>query len=270
MGRIRRLTILFLLAAPGLIAQDVTHTMERGETLYTIARRYETSVEFIIAYNDISDPTRIPVGAVIRIPGSYVVQDGEYIFSIAQKLGVPWLELLEANGLERDDVVRPGDVLVIPGTSPTIRASQSEDEEPQTTDASAETPDAGITVPTAPLPTGKFEWPHPGRRESFDGKFPGTVMNGSVGDPFFSVTTGLVEYVGPFSSFGKLILVRGANGYLYGYAGAEEVTVSPGERIVNGTQLGTVGDSSAFDSPAVLFTVWRNNRYVDPEQAPRG
>ena len=68
----------------------------------------------------------------------------------------------------------------------------------------------------------------------------------------------------------KVILVRSENGYLYGYAGADRVLVTAGERVVSGTTLGTVGFSPAFDSAMVLFTVWRNNRYVDPETVPRG
>ena len=84
------------------------------------------------------------------------------------------------------------------------------------------------------------------------------------------MSPGVVEYVGPFSSFGKLILVRGRNGYLYGYAGADRVLVARGQRVERGSLLGTVGFSPAFDSAMVLFTVWRNNRYVDPETAPRG
>jgi len=64
--------------------------------------------------------------------------------------------------------------------------------------------------------------------------------------------------------------VRSENGYLYGYAGADRVDVVQGDRVINGTVLGSVGVSPAFHAARVLFTVWRNNRYIDPENAPRG
>ncbi|MFW6312443.1 MAG: LysM peptidoglycan-binding domain-containing protein [Spirochaetota bacterium] len=266
------LTIIgILLLATVSWSDEQVHTLARGETLYTLARRYSVPVDALLQYNEITDPTRLSVGTRIRIPGTYVVSEGEYIFSIARDLGVGWLELLDANGLDRDDVVRPGDVLLVPaGAAPrsdgdVVRADQPETAPPDS--ATGETPPAN---PGGGATQSADDWPHPGRRASWDGKFPGVVMQGSIGDEFRSVTNGVVEYIGPFSSFGKLILVRSANGYLYGYAGADGVLVSSGERVARGTVIGTVGYSPAFDSAMVLFTVWRNNRYVDPETAPRG
>jgi LysM repeat protein len=45
-----------------------THEVQAGETLQTIADRYDTTVDEILAYNEISNPQRIPVRVVIRIP----------------------------------------------------------------------------------------------------------------------------------------------------------------------------------------------------------
>jgi septal ring factor EnvC (AmiA/AmiB activator) len=95
-------------------------------------------------------------------------------------------------------------------------------------------------------------------------------MEGTEGDEIRSVTRGVVSFAGPFTSFGKIILVKGDAGYLYGYAGAEEVLVQPGDRVDVGTVIGRVGFSPAFEAVRVLFTVWHRNRYVDPESAPRG
>ncbi len=262
--------LLFLAAT--LPADEQVHTLRQGETLYTLSRRYNVSVDELTRHNDITDPTRLRVGTQIRIPGTYVVQRGEYVFAIARKLGVDWLELLAVNGLARDDVLRPGDVLIIPGASASAARTPGAATGEATGEATAEPGrPAVIPVPPSPVQVERVpDWPHPGARTAWDGKFPGVVMSGTVGDEFRSVTRGVVEYVGPFSSFGKLILVRGENGYLYGYAGADRVLVARGDRVEGGTTLGTVGFSPAFESAMVLFTVWRNNRYVDPETAPRG
>ena len=259
MARKRTLTfILLLLLAARLPADEQVHHLQRGETLYTLARRYNVTVDELVRHNGIQDPTRLAVGARIRVPGTYVVKPGEYVIAIARKLGVDWRDLLAANGLGRNDVVRPGDVLRVPTTRAAATGAPGQ---PQATSSPAATDRQFERIP---------DWPHPGQRSTWDGKFPGVVMSGSIGDEFRSVTRGVVEYVGPFSSFGKLILVRGENGYLYGYAGADRVLVATGDRVVGGTVLGTVGFSPAFESAMVLFTVWRNNQYVDPETAPRG
>src|SRR5690606_32062094 len=54
----------------GVVSGDTyTHTIASGESLYTIARRYDVSATDIIAANDISAPDRIAVGQRLVIPG---------------------------------------------------------------------------------------------------------------------------------------------------------------------------------------------------------
>ncbi len=269
--------LILVLASSATMADEQVHVLARGETIYTLARTYDLAADVILDYNDIADPTRLAVGTRIRIPGTYVVREGEYVYSIANKLEVDWLALLDANGLGRDDVVRPGDVLLVPreASSRAVSPSAPDADEPVTGTIASEPSVRGTAADrdaseAVPATTVVGEWPHPGERGEWNGKFPGVVMNGSEGDEFRSVTDGVIEFVGPFSSFGKLILVRSANGYLYGYAGADRALVREGERVAAGTVLGTVGFSPAFESAKVLFTVWKNNRYVDPQTAPRG
>jgi len=254
-------------------ADDQVHVLERGQTIYTLTRIYGVSAEDIQAYNNIDDPTKLPVGARILIPGTYTVKPGEYIYSIARDLGVDPDKLLEMNDLDRDDVVRPGDVLLVPrsaipdtGQAATV-AQNADQTNPINTDDTAMSSGSEI-ISTDPGDT--VEWPLPGDRHRWDGRFPGVVMDGAPGDEFRSVASGVVSFVGPFTSFGILTLVRSENGYLYGYAGADHVNVVLGQRVGNGTVLGTVGISPAFQSARVLFAVWRNNRYIDPALAPRG
>lgn len=260
-----------------VVADEKVHVLQRGETIFTLARRYSVSADELQRYNDIADPTRLPVGARIRIPNTYVVRPGDYIYSIAQRLGVGWLTLLEVNGLGRNDVVRPGDVLIVPRTA--TATSPAPADRQTTPPAPARTPDptpstpAAAPIVTAARPdqsTARVEWPHPGERSNWTGKFPGVVMAGAAGDLIRSVTSGTVAFVSPISSFGRLVLVQGENGFLYGYAGAERLNVAVGDRVEVGTVLGSVGFSPAFDATKVLFTVWHINRYIDPNTAPRG
>lgn len=253
-------------------ADEAVHVLQRGQTIYTLAGMYGVSAEELLRYNGIDDPTRLPVGARIRIPGTYTVQDGEYIYSIATKLGVNWLDLLEMNDLERNDVVRPGDVLLVPRDWAGDGSESAGLRVTSVTPITPEPADVGRVVdsPEPVAPDARVEWPHPGERALWEGGFPGVVMDGSPGDEFRSVASGVVSFVGPYTRFGILTFVQSENGYVYGYAGAGEVSVVQGQRVENGTVIGTIGVSPAFQSARVLLTVWRNNRYVDPAQAPRG
>jgi hypothetical protein len=45
-----------------------TYKVKRGDTLIRIAARYGTTVKALIKLNDIDNPSRIPIGAVLEIP----------------------------------------------------------------------------------------------------------------------------------------------------------------------------------------------------------
>ncbi|HEY64347.1 MAG TPA: LysM peptidoglycan-binding domain-containing protein [Caldilineae bacterium] len=124
-----------------------TYIVRPGDTLYSIARRYNTTVATLQRLNHLSNPNLIRVGqrlivpdassarraitrspaspvasaAVIRINTSgssaaciYQVQKGEGLFAVARKFGVsPWA-LAKANGLSLWSGLRLGQRLRIP------------------------------------------------------------------------------------------------------------------------------------------------------------
>ena len=51
-------------------SEGISYTIQRGDTLSSIASRFNTSVRHIINANKISDPTRIQVGQTLFIPGA--------------------------------------------------------------------------------------------------------------------------------------------------------------------------------------------------------
>lgn len=67
------------------------HTVLSGETLYSIARRYNVEPSVLAFNNDISDPYRLPIGqpiAIIYPKQTHTVALGETLFSIASRYGV--------------------------------------------------------------------------------------------------------------------------------------------------------------------------------------
>jgi lipoprotein NlpD len=84
------------------------------------------------------------------------------------------------------------------------------------------------------------------------------------------VSGGRIVYSGPHSSFGNVVFVQSPQGYIYVYGGQDSVSVDIGDQIVAGQVLGEVGVSPTEGGPALYFSVWRENRFVDPEAAPRG
>lgn len=50
--------------------KGIYHPLERGETLYALSRTYHVPVATLVSVNQISDPTDIPAGTPIFVPGA--------------------------------------------------------------------------------------------------------------------------------------------------------------------------------------------------------
>ncbi len=101
-----------------------TYTVEAGDTLSAIARRYGVTVEEIMSANGLTDPNRIYVGDQLVIPRLddsgqtiHTVQAGESLSIIARRYGVTVEALAAANGLSSPDSLSAGQRLIVPGGS---------------------------------------------------------------------------------------------------------------------------------------------------------
>ncbi len=123
------LPALALAQAPHPQSPDVIHVVQPGETLFAIAQRYGTTVEVLVAANDIENPGLINPGQRLVVPlpsptptatplpiGSriHVVKPGETLFSIAQRYGVTVAVLSQANGIMDPVILGVGQQLIIP------------------------------------------------------------------------------------------------------------------------------------------------------------
>ena len=105
---------------PAFNPVEGTHTVRRGENLYTIARRYSTTVERIKRDNALGSNTIFPGQKLKVSAGSrtdlkqYTVRRGDTPSGIASAHGVSLASLLRTNGLSRNSTIYPGQVLAIP------------------------------------------------------------------------------------------------------------------------------------------------------------
>lgn len=105
-----------------------TYTVQAGDTLTGIARRYNTTVQAIASANGLTYPYTIYVGQRLTIPGTstppssgtpsspgrtYVVQPGDTLYSIARRNGTTVEAIRQANGLS-SNLIYVGQTLVIP------------------------------------------------------------------------------------------------------------------------------------------------------------
>ncbi len=87
------------------------YTVKRGDSLYNIARRYNTTVDEIKKLNYLTS-NLLSIGQVLRIPETYTeeeklpsytnytVKKGDSLYSIAKKYGITVNEIMQDNGLK--------------------------------------------------------------------------------------------------------------------------------------------------------------------------
>lgn len=126
---------------------------------------------------------------------------------------------------------------------------------------------APVVAPPAPEPQANFRWPARGRVISgYDSKSnEGINIAVPEGTPVKAAEEGTVAYAGSdVKGYGKLVLVRHANGYVSAYAHNGEIDVRPGEKVKRGQVIAKSGASGNVTSPQLHFEIRKGAVPVDP------
>lgn len=99
-----------------------TYVVQKGDTLYGIAKRFNTSVQYLKELNNLSN-NNIVVGQVLKVVASsdsspmecivYVVKKGDSLYSIAKKYNTSVDEIKRYNNMS-SNLLNIGDRIVIP------------------------------------------------------------------------------------------------------------------------------------------------------------
>ena len=118
-----------LLKIPSSLLPETTYTVQRGDSLYSIAAKYNTTVEELKRINGLTTNI-LSIGQVLKLPSnesaespsvdegiSYTVKKGDSLYSIAKKYNVTIDEIKELNNLT-SNLLSIGQVLLIPSSTP--------------------------------------------------------------------------------------------------------------------------------------------------------
>ncbi len=255
-------TIIALCITTGVSAQNPSYTIQKGDTLYSISKKYNIKIESLKSFNSIDDPSKLYPGMEIKIPGGYTVQKGDTLYSIAKEYNTTVAELLDLNSMNEDSLLKQGQFLHVPADVKAVTA-----EENNNSVETEEKAEVIISETEVAEPATDSIWPHDGNRTEMTGKLRGIQISGAPGDAVVSVAGGLVVWASSYGIYKKLVLVEGSNGLVYGYGGNEFAKVKVGDYISAGSVIGVLG-GQAGNSNAFFF-VYKDGKPLDPSKAPR-
>ena len=109
------LSIGQILNVPSGLSLVNTYIVTKGDTLYSVAKKFDTTVNEIKKLNNL-DNNMLSVGQKLLIPiyedTTYVVTNGDTLYSIARKFNTTVDEIKRLNNLS-DNSINPGQILIV-------------------------------------------------------------------------------------------------------------------------------------------------------------
>lgn len=279
------------------------HTVSKGDTLYSISRRYRLPMRDIVVLNNITQPFKLYVGQRIKLPPpqEYRVEQGDTLYGVSRLFNLNVSEVARLNAVEPPYILKVGQVLRLPAV---IRQAR-----PQSSLASAAP--SPVRKPAAlmdgvPVPQGKpvqlarssgaagqdqpqslkisrvrtqapkrvsskFLKPVQGKIISSYGAKSNGLYNDGIniaaprGTPVKAAENGVVVYAGnALKGSGNLILVRHEGRWMSAYAHLDSIGVRKGQVVKRGSVIGKVGSTGSVSTSQLHFEVRRGTSALDP------
>lgn len=261
------------------IFADTTHKVKKGETLYSLGRKYQITVSELRAANNLSEKDVIKEGQKLIIPSAdienaatlsgnsvnnlntkktevYTVKKGDTLYGIAKKHGIKVAELYSLNGMTTNDVLKLGQKIKVP--------VKSSDEMPNIEDLD---PRKYVTKTTDP----NLKWPVKNPKVTYvKGKVSGVQLTSKSNESVSNIRSGTVVFTGAYRGFGEVVFVQSKTGLVYAYTGLSSIKVKKGDYVVYGDVLGKAGVDAVSKTNGIKLMVIQNGVYIDPAKAPRG
>ncbi len=242
----------------------LTYRVERGDTLSTIAKKFQISEETITWANDlrgdalsIGDELRIlPVSGI-----SHKVDEGETIYTVAKKYNTEPQKIAdfpfnEFAGNGETLALVTGQILVVPdGIKPSERPVIKRQ----------------VYVAQGPVPVASGGYTYPvrgGISQFYSWYHPGLDITAPIGTPLYAAHSGTVTSVsiGTYDGgFGTNLWISNGNGIDSHYAHMSNVNVSAGQRVIGGqTIVGWIGMTGRTTGPHVHFEMRAGGSFVNP------
>lgn len=230
------------------------YTVRSGDTLSLIAKMFDVSEGTIRAANDIKKGQSVAVGRellILPISGiKYTVKKGDTVDSIAKKYGgdADEIKLYNDNIVDEkivvgSEIIIPNGEIIEPEVKPTPKSSNVTATPKKAKSVSVVSTDGYIRPVTGII----SQWSHD-RYKAIDIAAPtGTSVYASRGGTVIAAKNG---YNG---GYGNMIIIDHGNGVQTLYAHLSKLSVSYGQNVEQGENIGAVGSTGRSTGPHLHF-----------------
>lgn len=235
-----------------------SYRVKQGEVISKIASNFGISEDTITSVNNIKAARRLQIGQYLRIPTMsgilYTVRENnETPASIAKKYEVDAEKCALVNNLSQEEALTEGKTIFVPDAL-MDRITKLE---------------INGDLFKKPLRGGyyfssRYGWrtsPFDSSRRSFHS---GIDMACRSGTPIYAALEGKVTTAGWSEVFGNYVIVSHHSGYKTLYGHMSSISTKKGAYVTTSTVLGKVGSTGLSTGPHLHFTVYKNNRTVNP------
>ena len=277
-------------------------TVAPGDTLYSLAQMYGTTVDALARENNLSVPYALSVGQKLKVPvekesgavqtvavpadantttrvelSEITVAAGDTLYSLSRRYSVPVNDLAVMNNLSAPFALSVGQKLNVPDLSSAPVRSVATTKVDSATVPVAKPKEKISSDPTQKLPTigarssSKFSWPVRGRVLSAYGAKGDGLFNDGIniaaarGTTVGAAENGVVAYAGnEVKGMGNLIIIQHSGGWMTVYAHLDSMTVRRGNKVSVGQKIGTVGETGKVDEPQLHFEIRKGTKAYNP------
>jgi len=235
-----------------------SYRIRSGDMIGKIAEAFDITSDTIISVNNVKNSRTIRPNEYLKIPTMpgilYTVKkDGETAETIAEKYKVDAAKCAAVNHIALDTPLEAGRTLFVPDAELDWVTRQ----------------EINGDLFRKPIharwyKSSSFGWrasPFTGARSYHSG----VDMACPTGTNIFAALPGKVTATGYNSTYGNYVIIAHHSGYktLYGHMSA--ILCHSGQYVTQDTRIGRVGSTGMSTGPHLHFTVFKNNKQVNPE-----
>ena len=201
-------------------AKTSNYEVVAGDTLYSISKKFGTTVDNLRSLNGLTESSVLKIGQVLKVPTTEKVvtttgssSAGSTKTEIKQNASVTPAAPLE--DVRTYDTNKKGNVNLV--------------------------------------------WPVKALDVTYvSGKISGVAIETERNATVSCIKAGKVIFVGPYRGFGQVVFVQSDSGYIYVYSGLDKITVSNGDKVGFKTKLGIAGIDALTGNPQIILMVYLN------------